>query len=214
MRKIYIISVGPGSRDYVTQAALNTASACDVVIGMDYQVEIVDVRRDTEIFIQSDINSILDLIDSNAGKKIGVLVTGDAGIFSLSRKIMERFGRESVVEVIPGISSIQTAFARIKETWYNSRIYSFHGRPLHGLDEILSQGRVAILCGSDHNSKNVLTELSTAGLFLKGGRAAPILIYVCQNLTFSDEKIIRILDERDILNIPRSRREIIIIISE
>ncbi|MBF0472658.1 MAG: precorrin-6y C5,15-methyltransferase (decarboxylating) subunit CbiE [Nitrospirae bacterium] len=206
MHQIYIISVGPGSRDYVTQTALKTALICDVIIGMDYQVNAIDVRADSTVFVQSDINSILDLIDSNAGKKIGVLVTGDAGIFSLSRKIMERFGCESVVEIIPGVSSIQTAFARIMESWVNVKIYSFHGRALSGIDEILTLERAAILCGSDHNSKMVLTELTEAGLFQKQR-----IIYVCQNLTFSDERIIRINNERDILNLQPSRREIIIL---
>jgi len=205
MHKIYVISVGPGNKDYVTPAANKTVKICDVIIGMDYQVEAVDISHNQQVIIQSDINSILDLIDKNIDKKIGVLVTGDAGIFSLSRLIMEKFGRESVVEVVPGISSIQTAFARVKETWYNAKIYSFHGREIEGISEILGQERVAILCGSNNDSKIVLLELVKAGLFNKNR-----VIYVCQNLTFNDESITLIKNESDIQKIQKARREIIL----
>ena len=40
-------------------------------------------------------------------KNIAVLVTGDPGIFSLARLVIERFGREQC-RVIPGISSISS----------------------------------------------------------------------------------------------------------
>lgn len=210
-QQIYVISVGPGSREYVTKAALNTIKICDIIIGMDYQVEAVDItvnrRREDlqEVFIESNINSILDLIAANTGKKIGVLVTGDAGIFSLSRKIIERFGRESVMEIVPGVSSIQSAFAKIKETWHNVRIYSFHGRDIIGIKDILTAERVAILCGSDHPAREILSRLADEGLFQSNR-----IIYVCQNLTFDDERIMLIKDESNITNIQSGRREIII----
>jgi len=66
--------------------------------------------------VSAEIGEVLDHIDMRAYRqRIAVLVTGDPGLFSLAKPVIERFGRTRC-RVIPGVSSVQTAFARIGVT--------------------------------------------------------------------------------------------------
>ncbi len=58
------------------------------------------------IVVSAEIGAVLDSIATIADhKRIAVLVTGDPGLFSLARPVIERFGLARC-RVIPGISSV------------------------------------------------------------------------------------------------------------
>ncbi len=205
---IVVISGGPGGADYITESARRKASECDVLIGNKDQLNTIETHDTKHVHEESGIESILDLLEKHRGEKTGIMVTGDAGIYSLAQKIIDRFGKDSIIEVIPGISSIQVAFARIKESWLNVRVFSFHGRALEGFEEILEHERVAILCDREHNSKVILGKLMDYGLF-DGSRE----IYVCQELTLPEERVIRIGSPEDVAKIEVNGKEIVVILS-
>ena len=62
-----------------------------------------------------------------AGRRVAVLVSGDPGLYSLAQNVVRRFGREHC-EVVPAVSSVQVAFARLGLDWADARILSAHGR--------------------------------------------------------------------------------------
>ncbi|NOY63858.1 MAG: precorrin-6y C5,15-methyltransferase (decarboxylating) subunit CbiE, partial [Nitrospirae bacterium] len=167
MEWIVIISGGPGGSEYITTSARNRARRCEVLVGSRNQLTAIEPLSGQKVYEETDVERIMEIIEKHKGREVGVVVTGDAGIYSLAQRIIDRFGKESVKEIIPGVSSIQVAFARIKEPWVNVRVFSYHGRPLEGLDEILTHERVAILCDREHNSKVILRELTKHGLFEK-----------------------------------------------
>jgi cobalt-precorrin-7 (C5)-methyltransferase len=205
---IVIISGGPGGPEYITTSAKNRAQRCEVLVGSKNQLMAIEPVSGQEIYEETDVERIMEIIEKHKDREVGVVVTGDAGIYSLAQRIIERFGKESVKEIIPGVSSLQVAFAMIKEPWLNVRVFSYHGRPIEGLDDILTYNRVAILCDREHNSKVILEELIKHGLFEKRRD-----IYVCQELTLPEERIIRIKSTKDIEAIVPKRREIVIIVS-
>jgi|Deesub1362B_J571_1020462.scaffolds.fasta_scaffold00010_10 cobalt-precorrin-7 (C5)-methyltransferase len=204
---IVVISFGPGAGEYITDVAKQKVQNCDVIVGSKMQLEVIKPLSNQEVFEETDIERILQFIDKNHHKQVGVLVTGDAGLYSLAQRIIDRFGKEAVKEIVPGVSSLQVAFARLKESWLNVRVFSYHGRTIRGLEKILNHHKVAILCDREHNSKIVLQKLKEHGLFKK-----PRRIYVCQELTLPEEKIFEVFSEEDIEKIIPQRREIIIII--
>ncbi len=207
MRKIRIISAGPGGRGYVTAVAREKARECDVLIGTEDQIAAVGTAPGQDVYRESSIEAIMGLLEEERGRLAGVLVTGDAGIFSLAQKIIERFGKEAVEEIIPGVSSLQVAFARVKEPWLNVRVFSFHGRPLEGLEDILRHDRAAVLCDREHNAKAVLSALCRCGLF-DAGRD----VYVCRDLTTDDEEVSEVRGPGDIGKLKAGRREIVLLL--
>jgi cobalt-precorrin-7 (C5)-methyltransferase len=205
---IVIIGAGPGGPEYMTEIARQRARQAEVLIGSKRQIQAVGPATGQTVFEETGIERIMELIEMNRTKETAVMVTGDAGIYSLAQRIIDRFGKDAVKEIVPGISSLQVAFARLKEPWLNVRVFSFHGRPLERLEEVLEHERVAILCDRENNSKVILGKLMDYGLF-DGKRE----VYVCQELTLPEEKVIEIKSKEDLEGIEIRQREIVVILS-
>ncbi len=73
-------------------------------------------------------------------RKIAVLASGDPGFFGIAGYLTAKLGREAI-EVIPAVSSMQIAFARIKESWDDAIIASVHARPLEDIIGIVGNNR-------------------------------------------------------------------------
>src|SRR5262249_10995570 len=65
-------------------------------------------------------------------RKTGVLASGDPLFYGIGRLLLEALPREQLL-FLPHLSSVQLAFARIKETWDDACIVSLHGRPMQAL---------------------------------------------------------------------------------
>ncbi|MBF0606231.1 MAG: precorrin-6y C5,15-methyltransferase (decarboxylating) subunit CbiE [Candidatus Magnetobacterium sp. LHC-1] len=207
MHKITVISSGPGSPDFMTLLAHRKASASEVLIGMQLQLNAVDTSACKRIYEESSISEILKLIARHEGQEVGVLVTGDAGIFSLTQKIIALFGKDAIKEIIPGVSNIQTGFARVKESWANVRVFSFHGREISALDEVLAADRAAVLCDKVNNAAELLRRLDALGLFQDSRR-----VFVCENLTLEDEHVTEITSIDELKGLREWTRQTVLLI--
>lgn len=76
---------------------------------------------------------------------VAVLVSGDAGVFSLLPLLKKRFPGDDL-EVIPGVSSLQSLCAAARETWIDAVVLSGHGRDL---------GEAKVLDAADQNRKTI-----------------------------------------------------------
>lgn len=209
MHKILVISAGPGGKEYMTDLARTKVKECEVIIGSAEQLEAVEVLDDQIVHEEWGVENIMNIVQKHEGKKVGVLVVGDAGVYSLAQRFAERFGRDAIEEVIPGVSSIQVAFARIKEPWLNMQVFSYRKKTTDDIDEVLAYERSVILCDREHNSKMILSALRDAGLFKQKRR-----VYVFQDLTFDTESVIKIEKPADIEGIDVKRREIVLTIKD
>ena len=206
--RIVVISAGPGGKEYITDIARKKSKDCEVIIGSAEQLAAAGVSRMQTVYEEWGIENIVKLLERHKGRLVGILVTGDAGIYSLAQRFAERFGEESIEEIVPGVSSIQVAFARIKEPWLNLRVFSYREGPFEGFEEVLRHERSAILCDKEHDSKKILTALEGSGLFERERK-----IFVCQELTLEDETVMKIHSGDDIEKIEVKRREIVVIIN-
>lgn len=66
---------------------------------------------------------------------VAVLATGDPLFFGIGRYLLDNFDAD--IQIIPGVSVMQQAFARLGRTWEHARFVSLHGRHFHG--ELLKQ---------------------------------------------------------------------------
>ncbi|MBF0458774.1 MAG: precorrin-6y C5,15-methyltransferase (decarboxylating) subunit CbiE [Nitrospirae bacterium] len=190
----------------MTYAAVKRARACEILIGTRGQLAALDIAPSENAIEENRIEDIINLIERYDDRTVGVLVTGDAGIFSLSQKIYDRYGKAAVLEVIPGVSSIQAGFAKIKESWLDVRVFSFHGRQIEGAEECLQCPKAVILCDKQNSSRAILEAMLPLGLF-----SVERDIYVCQNLTREGEKIIEIGTPEALQTITPAGKELIII---
>jgi cobalt-precorrin-7 (C5)-methyltransferase len=206
-KKIIIVGCGPGAADYITPAARAAAAKADVLIVSqrlkDFFPEVIAERIDSGM----DVAGILDTMTSRRddGRQVVLLATGDPGIASLALPVIRRFGRENC-EIIPGISSIQVAFARLGLGWQDTRIVTANSRSLQvSAVDLREAGKIAILGGRPD------ALAWTAGLIaeLGGGRR----VFCCENLTLPDEQV-REVKADELAALPASTRAIILIIKE
>lgn len=204
-KKIIIIGCGPGADSYITPAARAAAAGADVLIVsrrlQDLFPEIKAERIDSGIDIEGTIEIMASRRDG--GLQVVLLATGDPGIASLAQPVIRRFGRENC-EVVPGISSVQVAFARLGLSWEDARIVSAHSRdPEESAADLRDAGKLAILGGREGSLRWAARAIKELG----DGRR----IFLCEELTLPEEKI-REVTAGELTEVPVSSRAIILII--
>ncbi|MCL2670184.1 MAG: cobalt-precorrin-7 (C(5))-methyltransferase, partial [Syntrophaceae bacterium] len=139
------------------------------------------------------------------GLQVCLLATGDPGIASLAQPVIRRFGREHCA-VIPGISSVQVAFARLGFSWQEARIITAHSRnPQVSVEELREAGKIAILGGRPE----ALTWTAELIEKLDGRRRT----FLCEDLTLPSEQV-REITSTELTKLPVSTRAVILIIKE
>ncbi len=208
MGKVYIVGCGPGSPDYLTPIAIQIVRDAEVLVGAPHLLDLFAGCKAEQIVVRTDINKLLDEVEARClnkkDKKVVVLVSGDPGLCSLAQPILKRLGRDAC-RVIPGVSSIQTAFARIGVDWFNARIIDAHGQdPQIAPSDLANEEKIAVLAGRAE-SFGWIVRLANV---LEGNHA----IFVCENLTLQDERVQEITTA-DLQTLQASSRTIVLLIN-
>ena len=204
-KKILIVGCGPGGVEHITPAARAAAGKADVLIVSQRLKDLFPEVAAERIDSGTDIAGTLDIIASRRddGRQVVLLTTGDPGLASLAQPVILRFGRENC-EVIPGISSIQIAFARLGLEWQDVRIVTAHGSdPEESAEELRGCDKIAILGGQPDSLH------WAAGMIPELGKDRHI--FLCEDLTLPGEKI-REIRVDDLLRGPVSSRSIVLVI--
>lgn len=118
--KIYIVGIGPGSEAQMTPAVRQVLGAADVVVGYRYYFSLIRplLRADAECIDtgmrQERERAALAIDRAEAGRRVCVISSGDAGIYGMAPLLYEMRDERAVeVELVtlPGISSFQMAAA-------------------------------------------------------------------------------------------------------
>lgn len=118
--KLLIIGFGPGSYEHITERARSAIEESDVIIGYNTYVDLVrGLLTDQEIVrtgMTEEVSRAREAVrQANAGKKVAVISSGDAGVYGMAGLVYEVLIEQGwkpssgvEVEVIPGISAIQS----------------------------------------------------------------------------------------------------------
>ena len=125
---IGIVDEGWGGLPTTAQARLR-AAAC--VIGARRTLDLVApfLPEGTECLdMEGALSRTPEWISKalDAGRTVAVLATGDPLCHGIARFLIGKLGAD-VIEVVPALSTIQLAFARLKKPWQDARISSCHG---------------------------------------------------------------------------------------
>lgn len=210
VNKVTIVGCGPGSKKFITGYAMQQIINAEVLIGSRRLLSLFpDADADTYVLSNNYKLLITRIVSlSKKKKKVVVLVSGDPGFFSYSKLIVDKLGVEKC-EVIPGISSIQMAFAKIGRTWNDACFMSLHGRSAKlasVVKKITDNEKVAVLTDNSNNVKLIAKKLLETGV--KNRK-----IFVCENLSLEEERI-REFDVSSILKIRVSDLNVIIFLDE
>ena len=204
-KKIIIVGCGPGAASYITPVAEAAAEKADVLIVSQRLKDLFPECPAERIDSGTDVAGILDVIASRRddGRQVVLLATGDPGIASLAQPVIRRFGRENC-EVIPGISSVQVAFARISLGWQGARIITAHScDPEVSAADLRPAGKIAVLGGKEAALAWIARLIAELG---EGRR-----VFLCEDLTLPGEKVREVASD-GLADLPVSSRAIVLII--
>lgn len=185
MRKVTIIGAGPGNPDLLSRSALDAIGIADVVIGAHRVLVGIDVPPDVvrcELVKTADI--VAALTDAASWQRAVVVMTGDVGLFSGARRLVEALSGDAQVDVrvIPGISSASYLAARLARPWQDWRFASAHGVACDIVAEAERAGELFLVTSGGEDPSRLSGELVQVGF----GDAR---VTVAERLSYPDERI-------------------------
>jgi precorrin-6Y C5,15-methyltransferase (decarboxylating) len=176
---IYLIGAGFAGWDGLPAKALEIIDQADVMIGhqrhLDIFPDFTGVKRDL-----GDLSELVDFL-KNSDQKVVLLASGDPTFFGISRFLLRNLPKERI-EIFPNVTSMQYAFARIKEPWDDGIFVSVHGRGMHqAVDKIIAAEKACVLTDTVNTPAAIAAELIERGA--EGYEA-----WLCENLGMPSEK--------------------------
>jgi len=179
---IYIIGIGVNGKDDLSSKALEIIKNSDILFGGERHLSYFSDFKGEQFIIKSNLKEAAHHIKENKNKRITVLASGDPGFYGIADYLIKELGKDDI-EIMPNISSMQWAFAKIKETWHDAEIVSSHGRDIERIFEAARRNnKVGIFTSSGDEPKKIAEALLKDDL-------ADFNAYICEDLGSSTEKI-------------------------
>ncbi len=184
LHRIIVAGIGPGHPDYMVPEAERAIRQARVLVGGRRALEQFSRPEQTTMAVTRDIPGVLAFVrEQLLQEDVVVMVSGDPGYFSMLDALQKEFPKE-VLQVIPGISAMQLAFARLALPWHGARLVSFHGRMPKKEELQYEKGRLlGMLTDGDHDSRSI------PEILLKEGWPKTAKLAVCARLSYDDEQI-------------------------
>ncbi len=183
--KVIIVGCGPGLKAYISPKVLYNIKKADILVGSRRLLKLFHGIDAEKIILERNYGVLIKKIaDWSSTKQVVVLVSGDPCLFSYAKMIVKKLGRKACI-IIPGISSIQLAFAAIGESWDDACFISLHGRN-NEYEKLISRvrefGKVGILTDYKNTPAIIARQLLKSGIHVRR-------MFVCENLSLPEERI-------------------------
>lgn len=177
-----LVSCGPGGEDCLTPEARKAVESADLLAGASRLFSLFPGITTPRIALDGGVEPLLAALAPFAGvKRVAVLVSGDAGLHSLARGVLERFGRSNC-RVIPGVSSVQVACARLGVPWQSAKILNLHHQSSGPEGEVFAEGEVLVILAGPHAPWPWISALASR-------YAGTCSSFLLQDLTLPEERI-------------------------
>ncbi|RIV28115.1 precorrin-3B C(17)-methyltransferase [Alicyclobacillaceae bacterium I2511] len=118
--KISIIGFGPGSEEHLTQRARNAISECEVILGYNTYIRLVQPLLTGQEIVRTGMTEEVSRAQkavelAKEARQVAVISSGDPGVYGMAGLVFEVLieqgwqpGDVPEVEVIPGIAAVQS----------------------------------------------------------------------------------------------------------
>ena len=184
LNKIIVAGIGPGGENYITPAAQKKIRGAKFLVGGRRALSEFATENQSTCAITKNLDAPIDFIREKISfGDVVVMVSGDPGYYSLLDLLRKKFPPE-IIEVIPSISAMQLAFAKLALPWHDATLASFHGRQPARTTLEFSAGKIlGLLTDAEWNSATI------AKLLLEVGWQKNSSVTICARLSYPDEKI-------------------------
>lgn len=183
-QKIHVIGIGDDGLDAVSAAVRKTIDDADLVLGTERTLALVSDAKGRRHVITADLDELVATLEQSLDQRTVLLIYGDPMFYGLARYVCERLGKERFV-VVPHVSSMQLAFARVMESWEDAYLSDLARHPLDAvLEKVRTAQKVGLFttdqCGPSEVARGLLDR-----------HIDYFTVYVCENLGARDERVTR-----------------------
>ena len=182
-KKILIIGVGDDGAEGLTKQAADQIGAAEVLVGSATLLAKFPHFSGRKEVVGPDLDRLANTLDLSDSSTV-VLASGDPLFYGTARFLCDRLGKDRF-DVLPHVSSMQLAFARVKESWDEAYLTNLASQPLERvIDRIRSAEKVGVFTSEDVPPARLAEELLSKGI-------SYFTAYVCENLGSPDERVTR-----------------------
>jgi precorrin-6B C5,15-methyltransferase / cobalt-precorrin-6B C5,C15-methyltransferase len=182
-RKIVIVGIGDDGLAGLTESARRLVAESDLVLGAEPTLRLLGGATGRRVALDPDMPTATRQVrDAFAAERPVLISYGDPLFYGIARYLCDRLGKDRF-EVVPHVSSMQLAFARVKESWEDAYLTSTAGRPIEAVvDRIRTADKVGLFSSDEHPPARIARALLDHGIDY-------FRAYVCENLGQPDERV-------------------------
>jgi len=181
-QKVHIIGIGEDGLSGLSKRARTLVQDAELLIGEDHALAHVPRAGAERLIVGTSLDETVERIEASSEKRVVVLAVGDPLFYGVARYLCDRLGKHRF-EVVPHVSTMQLAFARVKESWEEAFLTNLAG---HDLQSVLEQIRLAEKVGLFTSQNCPPSAIARA---LLDERIDYFTGYVCENLGSPDERV-------------------------
>ncbi len=183
MSKIAIIGIGDDGLQAVSPAVGERIARAEVLLGSERSLVLLpDSVKGKRIVLTGDLVELAEQIQSAENLQAVILVFGDPMFYGLARYLTEEFGKDRF-EVIPHVSSMQLAFARVMESWDEAYLTNLANHSLEAVVEKIRTAEKVGLFTTDQVGPNDVAQA------MVDRRIDYFDAFVCENLGARNERV-------------------------
>jgi len=162
MKWLTVVGIGEDGVDAMSPRARKIIAGATLVVGGARHLALADALIAGErLAWPSPIAGAFDIISAHRGEQVVVLASGDPSHFGIATTVAGHFACEEM-DVIPAVSSMSLACARLGWAVQDVTVVSACGRPLAAVRPYLASGARLIVLSAGASTPHALADMLTA----------------------------------------------------
>lgn len=164
VRPVTVVGIGDDGPSGLGAEARTAVEQAELLLGGRRHLAWFTGHPAQTLPITDNLRDVVAAIERHRHRRVVVLASGDPLFFGIGAYLSKKLGPNHL-KILPHVSSVQLAFARVGVGWHDVTILSAHGRPLASvLRPALDAWKVAILTDDDNTPDVVAAALRAAGM--------------------------------------------------
>ena len=144
--RIAVVGIGADGWQGLSAVARERIEAAEVLMGSVRQLELVPTEAEQVVWPSPLVPALPELLARHRGRRICVLASGDPSYHGIATTLIRLLGADRV-DVVPHLSSVSLACARLGWAADQVAVVNLVGRPVELLHRELQPGRRVLLLG-------------------------------------------------------------------
>ena len=154
---ITVIGIGEDGIESLDESSKAIIKQADTIIGGKRHLEMIPYHIPDRLEWLSPLVNTIPLIEERRNKRVVILATGDPMHFGIAVTLQQYFQSEEI-QVVPGLSALTLACARLMWPLDEVKYISLHGRPSESIRSYFAPGHKLVILAHDSNTPKFIAE--------------------------------------------------------